>query len=64
MLVLIIEVYTSLCLHCHEPFFEIDGIVTCPHCNRDAAGAINEGLHASYAVLVNPTTGELALIKV
>lgn len=60
-----IYVYKSVCVHCRNPFYGLeDERLLCPHCNRDAAGAINEGLHASYAVLVNPTTGELAFIKV
>lgn len=60
-----IYVYESVCVHCRNTFYGLeDERLLCPHCNRDAAGAIDEGLHASYAVLVEPRNGELALIKV
>ncbi|MCY9763157.1 hypothetical protein M5X06_22455 [Paenibacillus alvei] len=39
-----IEVYTSICIHCSNDFFEIDGEVNrCPHCGADTADATGEG---------------------
>lgn len=60
-----IYVYESVCVHCRNTFYDLENErLTCPHCLKDAADAIANGVHASYAVFVEPRNGELALIKV
>lgn len=60
-----INVYESLCVHCHNAFYEVeDERLTCPHCLKDAADAVENGVHAKYAVFIESRNGELALIKV
>lgn len=57
-----IEVHRTICNHCHNRFYELDGEQkNCPHCFRYTGGCVDDGIAATHELKIDAITGKLSI---